>query len=83
MPVQRPTPPADDRWTRGFYRRREGATCRNSMVSSASHLKIGPQWFDQCLVWVCSDLSVSPETFLGLALFVVGEATSLTFRKLH
>ena len=48
MPVQRPTPPTDDQWTRGFYRRREGATCRNSKVSSASHLENGPQWFDRC-----------------------------------
>ena len=38
---------------------------------------------NQCLVCVCSDLSVSPETFLGLAFFAVGEATSLPFRKLH
>ena len=25
-----------------------GTTCRNSTVSSDSHLQIGHQWFDQC-----------------------------------
>ena len=30
-----------------FYRWREGATCRNSTVSSDSHLQTGPQWSDQ------------------------------------
>ena len=30
-----------------FYRQREGATCRNSTVSSDSHLEIGHRWSDQ------------------------------------
>ena len=30
-----------------FYRQREGATCRNSTVSSDSHLEIGHLWSDQ------------------------------------
>ena len=46
------------------------------LVVSASAL-------NQCLVYVCSDLSVSPEIFLGLAPFLLGEATSLPFRKPH
>ena len=31
-----------------FYRQRKGATCRNSTVSSDSHLEIGHRWSDQC-----------------------------------
>ena len=30
-----------------FYRQRKGATCRNSTVSSDSHLEIGHRWSDQ------------------------------------
>ena len=30
-----------------FYSRREGATCRNSIVSSDSYLEIGYWWSDQ------------------------------------
>ena len=30
-----------------FYRQREGAACRNSTVSSGSHLEIGHRWSDQ------------------------------------
>ena len=40
-----------------FYRWREGATCRNSTVSSDSHLEVGHPWSDQhhlgCLGSVC------------------------------
>ena len=32
---------------KSFYRWREGATCRNSTVSSDSHLGIGHRWSDQ------------------------------------
>ena len=32
---------------KSFYRRREGATCRNSTVSSDSHLELGHWWSDQ------------------------------------
>ena len=32
---------------KGFHRQREGATCRNSTVSSDGHLEIGLQWSDQ------------------------------------
>ena len=32
---------------KSFYRWKEGATCRNSTVSSDSHLAIGRQWSDQ------------------------------------
>ena len=31
-----------------FYRQREGATCRNSTVSSDSHLETGHWWSDLC-----------------------------------
>ena len=46
-PVQRltpslpPPPPRQQSAGKSFYRRREGATCRNSTVSSDSHLEIG------------------------------------------
>ena len=40
-----------------FYRWREGATCRNSSVSSDRHLEVGHPWSDQhhlgCLGSVC------------------------------
>ena len=32
---------------KSFYRPREVATCKNSTVSSDSHLEIGHQWIDQ------------------------------------
>ena len=35
-------------WGKSFYRQKEGPTCRNSTVSSDSHLQIGHQWSDQC-----------------------------------
>ena len=47
-PVQRPTAPP--RWQpvgKSFYRQREGATGRNSTVSSDRHLEIGHRWSDQ------------------------------------
>ena len=33
---------------KSFYRQKERVTCRNSMVSSDSHLEVGHQWSDQC-----------------------------------
>lgn len=46
-------------------------------------LVVSASVLNQCLVYVCSDLSVSPEIFLRLALFMVGEALSLLFMKSH
>ena len=42
MPVQRPTPSPVQPVGKSFYRLREGVTCRNSTVSSDSHLEVGP-----------------------------------------
>ena len=44
-PVQRLTPLPDNQG--GFYRWREGVTCRNSTVSSDSHLQSDHWWSDQ------------------------------------
>ena len=46
MPVQRLTPLPDNQG--GFYRRREGVTCRNSTVTSDSPLQSDHRWSDQC-----------------------------------
>ena len=42
-----PPPPALTRRRWELYRLREGATCRNSTVSSDSHLQIGHWWSDK------------------------------------
>ena len=42
-----PPPPPKIR-SKKFYIEREGATCRNSTVSSDSHVHIGCCWSDQC-----------------------------------
>ena len=42
-----PTPPNRQPVGKSFYRRREGATCRNSTVSSGRHLETGHRWSDQ------------------------------------
>ena len=42
------SPPHPQLVRKSFCRLREGATCRNSTVSSDSHLEIGHQWSDQC-----------------------------------
>ena len=34
-------------WGKSFYKQKEGVICRNSAVSSDSHLQIGHQWSDQ------------------------------------
>ena len=41
------SPPHPQLVGKSFYRLREEATCRNSTVSSDSHLEIGHQWSDQ------------------------------------
>ena len=50
MSVQRlmaPKKPVGNQWGKSFYRQKEGATWRNSTVSSDSHLQIGHWWSDQ------------------------------------
>ena len=47
MPVQMPTLPLLQPVGKSFYRLREGATRRNSTVSSDSHLEFGHQWSDE------------------------------------
>ena len=39
--VQRSTPHTGNQWGKSFYRQKEGAACRNSIVSSDIHLQIG------------------------------------------
>ena len=41
MPVQRLTPPKPDSQAARPFIQREGATCRNGIVGSDSHLEIG------------------------------------------
>ena len=45
-PTQPPTP--GNQWGKSFYRQKKGATCRNSTVSSDSHLQTGHRQSDQC-----------------------------------
>ena len=46
-----PRPPATMKLGgKSFYKQREGATGRNSTVSSDSHLEIGHQWSDRHLL---------------------------------
>ena len=47
-PVQRLTPFSRQSGIKSIYRQREGVTCRNSTVSSESHLEIGHWWSNQC-----------------------------------
>ena len=41
--VQRPTPSpyTENQWGKSFYRQKDGPTCRNSTVTSYSHLQTG------------------------------------------
>ena len=53
---------------KSFYRQREGATGRNSTVSSDNHLEIGHWWSDQqhidCFKWLIFSSRVSLFPFL-------------------
>ena len=51
-------PAPDNQWGKSFYRQKDRATCRNSIVNSDSHLQIGQWWLTRVILVVSGTVNL-------------------------